>query len=86
MRTLGEGELVDIVVGAFGGDFNRLKAYGGEYRAQVIDALGDALEGPSGTHAANALAEIHAVEALPRAAAAADVDVDTLPRSAQESL
>ena len=116
LRNLGEGELVDIVAGAFGGDFGRLKAYDGEYRAQVIEALGDALEGVSGTHAANALAEINAVEALPRlrevlrstgarkpagqaissaikelearaalprAAAAADIEVDTLPRSAE---
>ena len=119
LRKLGEGELVDIVAGAFGGDFGRLKAYDGEYGAQIIEALGDALERFSGTHAANALAEIHAVEALPRlrqalrstgagnpagqafssaiktlearaalprAAAASDVNVDTLPRSAQEPL
>ncbi|MCY4400835.1 MAG: HEAT repeat domain-containing protein [Gemmatimonadetes bacterium] len=118
LRQLGEGELVDTVLAALGGDFGRLKAYGGGgYRAQVIGALGVALEGPSGTHAANAVAEIHAVEALPRlrevlrsvgeqgsrgqavsrairklearaslprAAAAADVDLDTLPRAARE--
>ena len=117
LRQLGEGEMVDIVLAALGGDFGRLKAYDGGYRAQVIGALGVALEGPSGTHAANAVAEIHAVEALPRlrevlrsvgeqgsrgqavsrairklearaslprAAAAADVDLDTLPRAARE--
>ncbi len=119
LRQLGEDELVGTVLAAFGGEFGRLKAYDGEYRPQIIEALGDALGGFSGTHAANALAEINAVEALPRlrevlrstgagnptgqaissaikalearaalprAAAAADVDIDTLPRSAQESL
>ena len=38
----------------------------GAYRAQMVAALEGALEGPSGTHAASALAGIHAVEALPR--------------------
>ncbi|WP_419856600.1 HEAT repeat domain-containing protein [Candidatus Palauibacter irciniicola] len=116
LRQLGEGELVVTVGAALGGDFGRLKTYDGGYRAEIIAALGHALEGSSGAHAANALAEIHAVEALPRlravqrslgtrdatgqavaaaigklearaslprAAAAADVEVDTLPRSAQ---
>ena len=116
LRQLGEGELVVTVGAALGGDFGRLKAYDGGYRAEIIAALGHALEGSSGAHAANALAEIHAVEALPRlrevrrsigtrdatgeavsaaigklearaalprAASAADVEVDTLPRSAQ---
>ena len=66
LGQLGEGELVDTVTAAFGGDFARLKAYDGGYRAQVIAALGNALEGASGRHAAEALAEIHAVAALPR--------------------
>ena len=117
LRQLGEGELADTVLAALGGDSGRLKALGSEYREEIIAALGEALVGPSGTHAANALAEIHAVEALPRlrevlrrvgeqgprgqaisaavkklearaslprAAAAADVEVDTLPRPARE--
>ena len=116
LRQLGEGALVDTVVAALGGDFGRLKADDGGYRADIIAALGSALDGSSGTHAANALAEIHAVEALPRlrevlrsfgtrdsrgqaisnaiqklearaalprAASAADAEVDTLPRSAR---
>ncbi|MYC87234.1 MAG: HEAT repeat domain-containing protein, partial [Gemmatimonadales bacterium] len=116
LRQLGEGELVVTVGAALGGDFGPLKAYDGGYRPEIIAALGHALEGSSGAHAANALAEIHAVEALPRlrevqrssgtrdalgqaisdaiaklearaalprAAAAADVEVDTLPRSAR---
>ena len=117
LRQLGEGELSDTVLAALGGDFGRLKAYGGGHRAAIIAALAGALEGPSATHAANALAGIHAVEALPRlrevlrsvgeqgprgqavsrairklearaslprAASAADVEVDTLPRAARE--
>ena len=116
LRQLGEGELVVTVGAALGGDFGPLKGYDGGYRAEIIAALGHALAGPAGADAANALAEIHAVEALPRlrealrslgardatgqaistavgklearaslprAAAAADVKVDTLPRSAQ---
>ena len=120
LRSLGEGHLVDIVLGAFGGDFGHLKAYDGDYRTEVIEALGDVLDGVSGVHAANALSEIHAVEALPRlrealrskgaegptrrqaierairklearaslprAASAADVAADTLPRSARKPL
>ena len=66
LRQLGEGELVDTVLAALGGDCGRLKAYGGGYRAEIVAALTGALKRPSGTHAANALAEIHAVEALPR--------------------
>ena len=117
LRQLGEGELVDTVLAALGGDFGRLKAYDGGYRAEIIEALGNAITWRSGTHPANALAEINAVEALPRlrevlrdvggqnptgqavsgaikklearaslprAAAASDVEVDTLPRSARE--
>ena len=117
LRQLGEGELVDTVLAALIGDFGRLKALGGGYRAEIVAALTGALKRPSGTHAANALAEIHAVEALPRlrevlrsrgaqnpagqavsrairklearaslprAASAADVEVDTLPRAARE--
>ncbi len=116
LRQLGAGELVDTVLAALGGDCGPLKADDGGYRGEIIAALGGALEGASGTHAANALAEIHAVRALPRlrevlrgidsreargqavsaairrlearaalprAAAAADVGVDTLPRSAR---
>ncbi len=116
LRQLGKGELVDAVSAALGGDSGRLKAYDRGYRGEIIGALGRALEGSSGAHAAHALAEIHAVEALPRlrevqrsvgtrnatgqavsaaigklearaalprAAAAADVEVDTLPRSAR---
>lgn len=115
LRQLGEGDLVETVRAALGGDFGPLKAYDGGHRAGIVGALGHALEGSAGVHAANALAEIHAVEALPRlravqrslgtrdatgravsaavgklearaalprAAAAADVEVDTLPRSA----
>ena len=66
LRQLGEGELVDTVLAALNGDFGRLKALGGGYRAEIVAALTGALKRPSGTHAANALAEIHAVEALPR--------------------
>ena len=117
LRQLGEGDLVDTVLAALGGDFGRLKAYSGAYRAEIIEALGNAISWRSGTHPANALAEIHAVEALPRlrevlrnlggrnptgeavaavisrlearaslprAASAADVEVDTLPRAARE--
>ncbi len=117
LRQRGEGPLVDTVLAALGGDFTSLKARGGEYRAEIIEALGHALEGLSGEHAANALAEIKAVEALPRlrqvlrsaradsrgaqaissavrelearaalprAASAADIETDTLPRSAQD--
>ena len=120
LRHLGADELVETVTAALGGDVARLKAYEGTndggYRAQIVAALGRALEGASGAHAAHALAEIHAVEALPRlrevlrstgaggakgeaissavqalearaalprAASAADVAVDTLPRSAR---
>ncbi len=115
LRQLGEEELVETVRAALGGDYVRLKAYDGGYRAGIIAALGHALEGSGGRHAADALAEIHAVEALPRlrevlrsfgtrdatgraisaavgrlearaalprAASATDVEVDTLPRSA----
>ena len=66
LRQLGEGELVDTVLSALNGDFGPLKTDDGGYRAPIIEALAGALEGPSGTQAANALAEIHAVEALPR--------------------
>ena len=117
LRQRGQGELVNAVLTALGGDAGLLKAWRGDYREQVIEALGHALERFSGTHAANALAEIKAVEALPRlrevlrstnaqtrrgqaisnaigalearaalprAASAADVEVDTLPRSARK--
>ncbi len=66
LRQLGEGDLVDAVLVALDGDFARLKAYDGEYREEIIEALTDAIRWRSATHPANALAEIHAVEALPR--------------------
>ena len=66
LRQLDAGEVVDTVLAALRGDFGPLKAYGDGYRGRIIEAFGRALEGPSGTHAANALAGIHAVEALPR--------------------
>ncbi len=66
LRQLGEGELVEAVLAALGGDPVRLKARGGEYRAEIIAALAGAIEGEAGRHAANVLAEVHAVEALPR--------------------
>ena len=117
LRGLGGGELAGTVLTALGGEMARLKEYRGDYRTQIIAALAGALDGPSSTHAAKALAEIHAVEALPRlrevlrsfgaggpagqavteaikrlearaalprAADAADVEVDTLPRPARE--
>lgn len=117
LARLGEGELAETVLAALGGDFGPLKARGRQYRAEIIDALSRALDGPDGGHAANALAGINAVEALPRlrkvlrnlgrqdptgravaaairklearaslprAASAADVEMDTLPRAARE--
>lgn len=117
LRQLGEGALVDAVISALDGDLARLKAYDGEYRAEIIEALCNSIRWRTATHPANALAEIHAVEALPRlrkiltnyggrnptgqavadairrlearaslprAASAADAQVDTLPRAARE--
>ena len=66
LRRLGGGGLADTVLAALAGDAGPLKAWGGDYRAQIVAALAGALEGPSGAHAANALAEINAMEALPR--------------------
>ena len=66
LKRLGEEEVVDTVLAALGGDVVPLKSHGSRYREEIIAALAGALGGPSGTHAANALAEIHAVEALPR--------------------
>lgn len=66
LRQRGEGELVDAVLDAFAGNFGPLRARGDSYRAEIVAALAGALEGPSGANAANALAGIHAVEALPR--------------------
>ena len=66
LRQRGEGDLVDAVLAAFAGDFGSLKARGGDYRTEIVAALAGALEGPSGANAADALAGIHAVEALPR--------------------
>ncbi|MXY30249.1 MAG: HEAT repeat domain-containing protein [Gammaproteobacteria bacterium] len=66
LRQLGAGDRVDVALAALRGDLGPLKADDGAYRAQMVAALEGALEGPLGTHAANALAGIHAVEALPR--------------------
>lgn len=66
LRHLGEGVLVDAVLAAFDGDLARLKAYDGKHRKEIIDALCDSIRWRAATHPANALAEIHAVEALPR--------------------
>ena len=66
LRSLGEGELVDSVLAALDGEVERLKAYRGEFRSEIGVALCYALEGPYGSQAANALAEINAVETLPR--------------------
>ena len=66
LRSLGEGELVDSVLAALDGEVGSLKAYRGRYRKEVGVALCYALGGPHGSQAANALAEINAVEALPR--------------------
>ena len=65
LGRLGEGELVDGVLKALGGDPGRLKTLGAEYRTEMIEALARALTGTSGIHAANALGEINAMEALP---------------------
>ena len=66
LRQLGEGALVDAVLVSLNGDYARLKAYDGEYRAEIIEALCNSIRRRSAAHPANALAEIHAVEALPR--------------------
>ena len=67
LRNRGEAELVEMVVAVFAGDLTTLTSYEGEHRAQVVEALVAALEGYfSGPHAARALAEMHAVETLPR--------------------
>lgn len=66
LRQLGEDELVDTLREAFAGDFGSLKARGDEYRTEIIAALAAALDATVGAHAANALAEINAVEALPQ--------------------
>jgi len=117
LGRLGEGVLVDAVVAALNGDLARLKAYDGEYREEIVEALCNSIRARSARNPANALAEIHAVEALPRlreilrniggrnpagqvvtdvirrlearaslprAAAGADIEVDTLPRAARE--
>ena len=66
LGKLDEGELVEDVLTALDGEAGRLKAYRGGYRREIGVALCYALEGSAGTQAANALAEINAVEALPR--------------------
>ena len=65
LRSLGEAELVDVVLAALSGDASRLRDTVGGYRAPVIDGFVNALEGASAIHAAKALEEIHAMEALP---------------------
>ena len=87
LRQLGEGELVETLREAFAGDFGRLKTRGGEYRAEIIAALAAALGATVGAHAANALAEINAVEALPqlrktqRSTAASDPGAEAVSRA-----
>lgn len=67
LRTRGEAKLVDMISDVFAGRMTALKRYEGEHLPQVIEALVEALEGYfTGTNAARALAEVHAVEALPR--------------------
>ncbi|MCH2471628.1 MAG: hypothetical protein MK486_16680 [Gemmatimonadetes bacterium] len=56
-----------MISDVFAGRMTALKRYEGEHLPQVIEALVEALEGYfTGTNAARALAEVHAVEALPR--------------------
>ena len=66
LRRLGEGQVVDAVLEAFAGRYELLKEYDGDHQDSVVIALSDALDGLSCVHSAGALAEIHAVEALPR--------------------
>lgn len=66
LRRLGESEVADAVLAALEGDLVHLKAYDGPYRREIVAALGEAITWHAGTHPANALAEIRAVEALPR--------------------
>ncbi len=65
LSSLGQGELVDAALAALAGDVSRIRDAAGAYRTQVIDAFVLALYGPSGGHAARALDELHATEALP---------------------
>ena len=65
VRRLGEAELVDAVLAALVGDISKIKAAVGIYRSQVIEAFVVALEGTAGFHAAKALGELQALEALP---------------------
>ena len=66
LRRLGSGEVADAVLAALDGDSARLKALGGDYRAEIVAAVAGAVPGRGGHHAARALADINAVEALPR--------------------
>ncbi len=66
LRLMGHARLADMMLAAFGGDFRRFQSYDGPYRSEIIDALVSAVNWREGTHAAGALAEFHAVEALPR--------------------
>jgi len=65
LRNLGESVVVHALLEAFEGRYDPLMAYEGPYRKQIVQALTDALDGFSGIHAAWALKEINAVEALP---------------------
>ncbi len=65
LASLGEGELVHAMLAALSGDVSRLREAVEEYRAQALDAFVSALDGGSGMHAARALEELHALEALP---------------------
>ena len=66
LRVMGHALLADAVLAVFGGDFRRLQSYEGPCRAEIIEALLNAVTWREGTYAARALAEFHAVEALPR--------------------
>ena len=48
LRLLGEDELVDAVGAALRGDFVALKALGDDYRAEIVEALGNARRGTLG--------------------------------------
>ena len=80
-----------MISDVFAGRMTALKRYEGEHLPQVIEALVEALEGYfTGTNAARALAEVHAVEALPRLrkvlrrAEGSDHEAVSLPRAARE--
>ena len=66
LRLMGHARLADMMLAAFGGDFRRFQSYNGPYRAEIIEALLSAVTWREGTNTARALAEFHAVEALPQ--------------------